>query len=61
MLTTAAVVSMIASLGYLFLNWRSFQSDARTAGWSRSTQMQMALIWVAIIAGAALIIERFWL
>lgn len=59
MLTTAAVVSLIASLGWLVLNWRSYRSSAQAAGWSRSTQFQMVLIWVVIIAGLALFFDNF--
>ena len=59
MMTTAAVVSLIASLGWLFLNWQAYRSGAQSAGWGRSTQLQMALVWVAIIAGLALILGNF--
>jgi hypothetical protein len=59
MLTTAAVVSLIASLGWLVLNWQAYKSDAKAAGWSRSTQFQMVLFWVVIIAGLALILDNF--
>lgn len=58
MMTTAAVVSLIVSLGWLVLNWRAFRSDAKAAGWSRSTQLQMALLWIALIAVLALLFER---
>ncbi|MBA4162264.1 MAG: hypothetical protein C0515_09365 [Novosphingobium sp.] len=58
MLTTAAVVSLIASLGWLVLNWRGYRADARAAGWSRSTQFQMALLWIALISVLALLFDR---
>jgi len=58
MLTTTAVVSLIASLGWLVLNWQAFKSDAKAAEWSRSTQFQMVLIWVVIIAGLALALDN---
>ena len=58
MMTTAAIVSLITALGWLFLNWRSYKSGAAAAGWSKSTQLQMALLWVAIIAVLALLFER---
>lgn len=56
MMTTALIVSLVASLGWLALNWRAYRSDVRAAGWSQSTQLRMALIWVVLIAGLALIL-----
>ena len=58
MLTSAAVVSLIVSLGWLVLNWRSYRSGVQAAGWSRSTQVQMALLWIALIAVLALLFEQ---
>ena len=58
MTTTALVVSIVASLGWLFLNWRGYKSGAEAAGWSKSTQLQMALLWVAIIAVLAALFSR---
>lgn len=59
MITTAAIVTMIAALGWLVLNWRGYRSDVAAAGLSRNTQLQMALIWVVIIAGLTLIVRYF--
>jgi heme/copper-type cytochrome/quinol oxidase subunit 2 len=58
MMTTALVVSIVASLGWLFLNWRGYRSGAKAAGWNGSTQLQMALIWVALITVLALLFGR---
>ncbi len=58
-MTTTATVALIASLGWLFLNWRAFRANAGSAGWGRSTQVRVALIWVALIAGLTLILSEF--
>ena len=59
MITTAALVTLIGSLGWLFLNWRSYRASAANAGWDRQRQLQMALVWVAIIASLSLIFGYF--
>lgn len=54
MITTGAIVSLIAASGWLFLNWRAVQSH----GLSFERKMQFAAAWIVIIAGLALILGR---
>jgi|EndMetStandDraft_3_1072993.scaffolds.fasta_scaffold106948_2 hypothetical protein len=55
MMTGTAIVAMIASLGWLFLNFRALQAD----GLSLQKKLAMAVAWAIIIAGLAVILSRF--
>jgi hypothetical protein len=54
MITTGAIVSLIAASGWLFLNWRAVQSHGLTF----ERKMQFAAAWIVIIAGLAFILGR---
>jgi hypothetical protein len=51
----AAIVSVIASLGWLFLNFKALQVD----GLSFHKKVGMAVAWAIIIGGLAIIMSRF--
>lgn len=55
MQTGAIVVSLIAMLGWLFLNYRALQAD----GMSFQQKAVMAAIWAVIIAVLAYVLGRF--
>ena len=59
MMTTAALVALISALGWLVLNIRAYRSAVESVGWSAGKQVQMALIWVVIIAGLYLLVGLF--
>lgn len=59
MMTGTALVAIIVSCGWLFLNWRSFREGARQQGWSTNRQLQLAAIWVLIIALLTLVFSYF--
>ena len=59
MMTMAALVALITSLGWLFLNWRRFRSSAAQLGWSSQTQLQIAFVWLIIIGGLTVLIQQF--
>lgn len=59
MTSAAGVVMLIASLGWLAINWRSHRSSAAQAGWSGQTQLQMAFVWLIVIAGLTVLVQRF--
>ena len=59
MMTTAAIVMLIAALGSLLLNWRGMRAGAARNGWSGQKQLQMALIWLIIIGAVTVLIQRF--
>lgn len=54
MITTAAIISLVAVSGWLFLNWRALEAQ----GLSFERKMQFAVAWVVIIAGLAFILGR---
>jgi hypothetical protein len=54
MLTTAALVSLIAMSGWLFLNWRALQSQ----GLSLQTKLTFAAAWVGIFVVVAFLFSR---
>jgi hypothetical protein len=55
MMEGVAIVGVIASLGWLFLNFRALQSD----GLPLQKKLGMAVAWVVIIAGLAIVMSRF--
>jgi len=55
MMTGVAIVSMIASLGWLFLNFRAMQNQ----NLSFEKKAAMAVAWAIIIAGLAFILSHF--
>ena len=55
MQTGTIVVSLIAMLGWLFLNYRALQAD----GMSFQQKAVMAAIWGVIIAVLAYVLGRF--
>lgn len=55
MMEGAAIVSVIASLGWLFLNFKALQVD----GLSFHKKVGMAVAWAIIIGGLAIIMSRF--
>lgn len=55
MQTGTIVVSLIAMLGWLFLNYRALQAD----GMSFQQKAVMAAIWAVIIAVLAYVLGRF--
>jgi hypothetical protein len=55
MMTTAAFVSIIASLGWLVLNYRALESH----GLSFERKAQFAVAWIIIIGGLAFVLGRF--
>ena len=59
MITTLSVVALITSLGWLFLNWRGFRVSAAQQGWSTNRQLQIAAIWIVIIAGLTVLFQQF--
>lgn len=54
MIAAGTVISMIAAMGWLFLNWRALQSR----GLSFERKMQFAVAWIVIIASLAFILGR---
>jgi hypothetical protein len=54
MMTGTAIVAIVASLGWLILNYRALQSY----GLSFRKKLQMAGAWVIIIAGLAFVLSR---
>ncbi len=54
MITTGAIISLVAASGWLFLNWRALQSQ----GLSFEKKMQFAVAWVVIIGGLAFVLGR---
>ena len=59
MMTTAAIVMLIAALGSLLLSWRGMRASVKRTGWSGQKQLQMALIWLIIIGALTVLIQRF--
>ena len=55
MITGAAIVSLIAISGYLFLNWRSLQSYGLTF----ERKVLFAAAWVGIFGVVAFVFSRF--
>jgi hypothetical protein len=55
MMEGAAIVSVIASLGWLFLNFKALQADEL----SFRKKAGMAVAWAIIIGGLAVILSRF--
>ena len=53
MMTGAAIVSIIASLGWLFLNFRALESR----GPSFEKKAAMAVAWAIIIGGLAFLLS----
>lgn len=54
MIAAGIVVSMIAAIGWLLLNWRALQAR----GLSFERKMQFGVAWVVIIASLALVLGR---
>lgn len=54
MITAGAIVSLIAALGWLILNWRALDGH----GLSFERKMQFAVAWAVIIAVLAFILGR---
>jgi hypothetical protein len=59
MITSLSVVALVTSLGWLFLNWRSFRASAASQGWTTNRQLQIAAIWIVIIAGLTVLFQQF--
>jgi hypothetical protein len=54
MITGGAIISLIAALGWLLLNWRGLQRHGLTF----ERKMQFAVAWIVIIAGLAFVVGR---
>ena len=59
MITGLSIVALITSAGWLFLNWRGFRANAATQGWSTNRQLQIAAVWIVVIAGLTVIFQQF--
>jgi hypothetical protein len=59
MIKTAEIVMVLSVVGCLALNWYAFKGDAAAAGHGRKQMVQMAAIWVTIIAALAIAIGWF--
>ena len=59
MITGLSVIALVTSLGWLFLNWRGFRTSAANQGWSANRQLQIAAIWIVIIAGLTVLFQQF--
>jgi hypothetical protein len=59
MITGLSIVALVTSLGWLLLNWRSFRANAANQGWSTNRQLQIAAIWILIIAGLTVLFQQF--
>ena len=59
MITGLSIVALVTSAGWLFLNLRNFRANAATQGWSTNRQLQIAAIWIVMIAGLTVIFQQF--
>ena len=59
MITELSIVALVTSLGWLFLNWRSFRATATNQGWTANRQLQIAAIWIVIIAALTVLFQQF--
>ena len=59
MIATTTPMLIVLALGCLVLNFFAFRSDAAAAGHGTRQKLQMAAIWVTIIAGLTFLIWRF--
>ena len=58
MIATTTPMLIVLALGCLVLNFFAFRSDAAAAGHGTRQKLQMAAIWVTIIAGLTFLIWR---
>ena len=54
MMTTAAIVSLVAMAGWLFLNWRALESHQL----SFERKAAFGAVWIALFAGLAFLFTR---
>lgn len=57
MVTGTALVALIASLGWLMLNWRALQG----LGLSFERKASFAVAWIILIGGLAFVLSRMGL
>lgn len=57
MIAPTTPILIVMAVAILVLNWYAFRSNAEAAGHGRRQKLQMAVIWLTIIVGLALLVQ----